>query len=245
MADTPPLTEKPPDKWPQVGYPRVRGRCPSCGADSLFLGSNGYVTCAVIGCKDPGAPTDVLAVGPESDAWQWRNRAMAAERQVETLTRGLSLCDTCGLTWIGPYTDCPGCQAQVGMKGISDLGVQVETLTQGRDTWKGAYDGMVAACRLSVHVAADYWASIFAVLGYRTDGCLVDMQIAELQKAKIAAEARADALAKQLEDERELKRKAVIAMAQAGMLDFNEEKARADALAKELDKLIPVLKAEL
>ena len=48
------------DKWDQVGHPRVRGRCPSCGAESLFLGSNGYVTCGVIGCKNPGAPTDVL-----------------------------------------------------------------------------------------------------------------------------------------------------------------------------------------
>lgn len=47
----------------QVGYPRVRGRCPSCGSESLFLGANGYVTCSVIGCKDPGAPTDVLAIG--------------------------------------------------------------------------------------------------------------------------------------------------------------------------------------
>ena len=70
-------------KWEQVGFPRVRGRCPSCGSDSLFLGSNGYVTCAVIGCKDPGAPTDVLAVGVESDAWQWRNRALVAEAQLQ------------------------------------------------------------------------------------------------------------------------------------------------------------------
>ena len=48
------------NKWDQVGHPRVRGRCPSCGAESLFLGSNGYVTCGVIGCKNPSAPTDVL-----------------------------------------------------------------------------------------------------------------------------------------------------------------------------------------
>ena len=48
------------DKWKQVGNPRIRGRCPSCGADSLFLGNNGYVTCGVIGCKDPAAATDLL-----------------------------------------------------------------------------------------------------------------------------------------------------------------------------------------
>lgn len=49
---------------PPTLHPRVRGRCPSCGAESLFLGSQGYVTCSVIGCKDPGAPSDLLA-GPD------------------------------------------------------------------------------------------------------------------------------------------------------------------------------------
>jgi len=49
---------------PPTQHPRVRGRCPSCGAESLFLGSQGYVTCSVLGCKDPGAPSDLLA-GPD------------------------------------------------------------------------------------------------------------------------------------------------------------------------------------
>lgn len=44
----------------QIGNPRVRGRCPCCGTDSLFLGSGGYVTCAVTGCRAPGAATDLL-----------------------------------------------------------------------------------------------------------------------------------------------------------------------------------------
>jgi hypothetical protein len=42
-------------------HPRVRGRCPSCGSESLFLGAQGYVTCGVIGCKDPGAVHDSLS----------------------------------------------------------------------------------------------------------------------------------------------------------------------------------------
>jgi hypothetical protein len=47
---------------PPMRYPRVRGRCPSCQAsDTLFLGSGGYVTCSVLGCKDPGAAHDMLA----------------------------------------------------------------------------------------------------------------------------------------------------------------------------------------
>lgn len=44
-------------------HPRIRGRCASCGAESLFLGAQGYVTCSVIGCKDPGASHDLLALG--------------------------------------------------------------------------------------------------------------------------------------------------------------------------------------
>jgi hypothetical protein len=30
-------------------------------------------------------------------------------------------CPTCDLSWSGPYTDCPGCQAQAGFKAVSDL----------------------------------------------------------------------------------------------------------------------------
>ena len=39
---------------------KVQGRCPACGASSLFLGKNGYVTCGVLGCKDPCAADKVL-----------------------------------------------------------------------------------------------------------------------------------------------------------------------------------------
>lgn len=40
--------------------PRIAHRCPSCGAQSLFIGAGGLLTCSVIGCKDPGAAMDVL-----------------------------------------------------------------------------------------------------------------------------------------------------------------------------------------
>lgn len=42
-------------------WPKVQGRCPACGRDSLFLGSGGYVTCSIIGCSKPDAATDVLS----------------------------------------------------------------------------------------------------------------------------------------------------------------------------------------
>lgn len=73
-------------KWEQVGHPRVRGRCPSCGAESLFLGSNGYVTCAVIGCKDPGAPTDLLVLGQDANLQNIQALRERAERLLADLT---------------------------------------------------------------------------------------------------------------------------------------------------------------
>jgi hypothetical protein len=75
--------ERAPDKWQQAGHPRVRGRCPSCGSESLFLGSNGYVTCAVLGCKDPGAATDLLAA--ESQLSQAEASLKDRERQIDVL----------------------------------------------------------------------------------------------------------------------------------------------------------------
>ena len=40
--------------------PLVRGTCPACGLDSLFLGAGGWVTCANLSCPDPGAAIDLL-----------------------------------------------------------------------------------------------------------------------------------------------------------------------------------------
>lgn len=41
-------------------YPRVQGRCPACGSESLFLGSGGYVTCSCRPCPDPCGAADLL-----------------------------------------------------------------------------------------------------------------------------------------------------------------------------------------
>lgn len=44
------------------GVVKVRGRCPSCDGEHLFVGSGGYVTCSLIGCADPcAADIDTLA----------------------------------------------------------------------------------------------------------------------------------------------------------------------------------------
>jgi hypothetical protein len=41
-------------------YPDVEGEYPECGWSALFLGQGGYVTCSVIGCLDPSAPSKAL-----------------------------------------------------------------------------------------------------------------------------------------------------------------------------------------
>lgn len=38
-----------------AAHPIVRGRCPACRGESLFLGSGGHVTCARLDCPDPCA----------------------------------------------------------------------------------------------------------------------------------------------------------------------------------------------
>jgi hypothetical protein len=42
----------------------VRGRCPACGRESLFLGSGGYVTCRQLACPEPDAASTLLEQRP-------------------------------------------------------------------------------------------------------------------------------------------------------------------------------------
>lgn len=42
-------------------WPRVVGKCPECGSESLFRGDGGYITCSRIDCRRPDAASDVLA----------------------------------------------------------------------------------------------------------------------------------------------------------------------------------------
>lgn len=51
-------------------FPRVQGRCPTCGGASLFLGAGGYVTCSWRHCSDPCSASEALGVdfAPEKAA---------------------------------------------------------------------------------------------------------------------------------------------------------------------------------
>jgi hypothetical protein len=49
----------------------------------LFLGCNGYVTCSVLGCKDPGAPHDLLQgqqASLDGELQEFGNRLAASQR---------------------------------------------------------------------------------------------------------------------------------------------------------------------
>lgn len=44
--------------------PTVRGYCPACRGESLFLGDGGYVTCARLECPEPDAVSTLLERRP-------------------------------------------------------------------------------------------------------------------------------------------------------------------------------------
>lgn len=74
---------------------RVKGYCPSCGNETLFLGEGGYVTCSLIGCENPTAASDILFDGKETchlatftdDAWSIKHPL------IERIDNALLSCD--------------------------------------------------------------------------------------------------------------------------------------------------------
>lgn len=37
----------------QARTPKIATLCPSCGGETLFIGTGGHLTCSVIGCRQP------------------------------------------------------------------------------------------------------------------------------------------------------------------------------------------------
>lgn len=60
----------------------IRDPCPACGAQSLFLGEGGWLTCGVVGCKSPAFTPQVESV---------RGMLMASRAQADTLRAVLRL----------------------------------------------------------------------------------------------------------------------------------------------------------
>lgn len=44
-------------------YPPVKGVCPACDTEHLFLGAAGYVTCGYMRCPQPDLVSDLLMDG--------------------------------------------------------------------------------------------------------------------------------------------------------------------------------------
>lgn len=95
--------------WPRAARAeRIVNHCPSCGAQSLFVGSGGWLTCSVIGCRNPSpehafqqAREDIIRASQlqhELDEARAEALAMRQERDREVaarvaVERGLAVAD--------------------------------------------------------------------------------------------------------------------------------------------------------
>ncbi|MFJ3278488.1 hypothetical protein [Streptomyces halstedii] len=67
----------------------VQGRCPACGAVSLFLGEGGHVTCSRIDCPEPSAADQLLHGEAAAPARAGHVLAALGRRVPETLAKGI------------------------------------------------------------------------------------------------------------------------------------------------------------
>jgi hypothetical protein len=51
----------PPEQPYDPNQPRIADPCPSCGGSTLFIGAGGWLTCSLIGCRQP-VMFDAIAV---------------------------------------------------------------------------------------------------------------------------------------------------------------------------------------
>ena len=68
----------------QVGYPPVKGVCPACGNKSLFLGSEGHITCSIDKCPDPCRAGRIMGDGDRSGG---ERRNKLGERRISRSDR--------------------------------------------------------------------------------------------------------------------------------------------------------------
>lgn len=76
---------------PYPGRPKVQGHCPACGRESLFLGNEGHVTCAILACPNPCAADGLLTTDPDgpitpADIQQMTRYATESRPAAECLT---------------------------------------------------------------------------------------------------------------------------------------------------------------
>ena len=69
-----------PGAWGSEPQLRITDKCPTCGCTSLFIGSGGYLTCAVLECPNPGVGDAIARLQRERD--EARERLAKAEARV-------------------------------------------------------------------------------------------------------------------------------------------------------------------
>lgn len=65
--------------WGSEPHPKISDRCPSCGSKSLFIGSGGWLTCSILGCKQPSVSAAIDDLVAERDAAEPREEASDAD----------------------------------------------------------------------------------------------------------------------------------------------------------------------
>lgn len=63
--------------------PRIADRCPACGGSSLFVGAEGWLTCAVLKCPTPSPSAHWSQVGAALDDLQGKIVAQTIEHEAK------------------------------------------------------------------------------------------------------------------------------------------------------------------
>lgn len=108
--------------WGSEPQPKISDRCPSCGSVSIFIGSGGWLTCAILGCKSPGVGTTIEALRKERDE---------ARATIEDLTSTLPHCSTCGVV-----LNCTGTPDKEHRTKLAEAEARVCEVEQERDKIK-------------------------------------------------------------------------------------------------------------
>ena len=68
---------------------RIKGRCPSCDHESLFVANGGYITCSIAECLNPTLASDLLEQGRALRVRAERGEAVTHIEQLREQLRAL------------------------------------------------------------------------------------------------------------------------------------------------------------
>ncbi len=62
---------------------RIVTRCPSCGSQTLFIGSGGHLTCSLLGCPSPSVAHTIAVLQTKARGFDAIDRVMAKPPAVD------------------------------------------------------------------------------------------------------------------------------------------------------------------